>query len=168
VKTARQLKGVPDGDVGQPRATRRGSDGHTTHLDEITARIERVIAGHEQDLDNLDTIPGIGRAAAQIVIAESGKDGASLRRRPLKTANLKRLLVYYRRIAARRGRQRALVAVMHKLTIAIWHVLHDHVPYQDLGMDHFTKRNPERAMRRMTTEANSLGLTIRFDPITAA
>jgi hypothetical protein len=59
-----------------------------------------------------------------------------------------------------------LVAVMHKLTIAIWHVLHDHVPYQDLGMDHFTKRNPEQAMRRMTTE-NSLR-TIRFDPITAA
>jgi hypothetical protein len=51
---------------------------------------------------------------------------------------------YYRGIAARRGRQRALVAVMHKLTIAIWHVLHDHVPYQDLGMDHFTKRNPEQ------------------------
>jgi transposase len=39
-------------------------------IDEITARIERVIAGHEQDLDNLDTIPGIGRAAAKIVIAE--------------------------------------------------------------------------------------------------
>jgi transposase len=178
-------------------------------IDEITARIERVIAGHEQDLDNLDTIPGIGRAAAQIVIAETGGDMAPFAttghlaswigvcpgmnesagvnksgRTRLGNSNLKRLLgiaamaairgktsylrVHYRRIAARRGRQRALVAVMHKLTIAIWHVLHDHVPYQDLGMDHFTKRNPERAMRRMTKEANSLGLTIRFDPITAA
>jgi hypothetical protein len=33
-------------------------------IDEITARIERVIAGHEQDLDNLDTIPGIGLRTA--------------------------------------------------------------------------------------------------------
>jgi hypothetical protein len=54
---------------------------------------------------------------------------------------------------------------MHKIAIAIWHVLHDHVPYHELGADHFAKRDPERAMRRMTKEANSLGLTIRFDPI---
>lgn len=31
-------------------------------------------------------------------------------------------------VAARRGGKRALVAVMHKLAIAIWHVLHDKVP----------------------------------------
>jgi hypothetical protein len=74
------------------------------------------------------------------------------------------LRVYYRRIAARRGSQRALVAMMHKLAIAIWHVLYDHVPYQELGADHFTKRDPERAMHRITREANSLGLTNRFDP----
>lgn len=36
-----------------------------------------------------------------------------------------------------------------------------------LGADHFTRRDPERAMRRMLKEANSLGLTIRFEPITA-
>jgi hypothetical protein len=78
------------------------------------------------------------------------------------------LAVFYRRIAARRGTQRALVAVMHKLVIAIWHVLHDKVPYRDLGADHFTRRNPERAIRRMTREANSLGLTVRFDPIEQA
>lgn len=28
-----------------------------------------------------------------------------------------------------------------------------------------TKRDPERAIRRMIKEANSLGLTVRFDPI---
>ncbi|WP_222123129.1 cytochrome b/b6 domain-containing protein [Streptomyces sp. SLBN-118] len=46
-------------------------------------------------------------------------------------------------------------------------VLHDNSPYRDLGPDHFTRRDPERAMRRMLREANSLGLTIRFEPITA-
>ncbi|MCX5302776.1 hypothetical protein OG304_04825 [Streptomyces sp. NBC_00160] len=50
----------------------------------------------------------------------------------------------------------------------IWHVLHDHVPYRELlGADHFTRRDPERAMRRLIKEANSLGLTVRFEPIAA-
>jgi hypothetical protein len=78
------------------------------------------------------------------------------------------LSTYYRRVASRRGSQRALVAVMHKLAIAIWHVLHDKTDYRDLGADYFTRRDPERAMRRMTKEANRLGLTIRFEPIRAA
>ncbi|GGP31286.1 hypothetical protein GCM10010277_88320 [Streptomyces longisporoflavus] len=73
--------------------------------------------------------------------------------------------VFFRRLSARRGGKRALVAVMHKLAIAIWHVLYNHQPYRDLGADHFTRRDPERAMRRMLKEANSLGLTIRFEPI---
>ncbi len=75
------------------------------------------------------------------------------------------LSAFCRRIAARRGGKRALVAVMHKLTIAIWHVLHDQQPYRDLGADYFARRNPNRAMRRMIKQANSLGFTIRFDPI---
>jgi hypothetical protein len=75
--------------------------------------------------------------------------------------------VFFRRLAARRGGKRALVAVMHKLVIAIWHVLHDKTVYRELGPDHFTRRDPERAMRRMLKEANSLGLTVRFEPITA-
>lgn len=35
---------------------------------------------------------------------------------------------YYYRPAARRGGKRALVAVMHKLAIAIWHVMKDRDP----------------------------------------
>ncbi|OHV40416.1 transposase [Parafrankia colletiae] len=169
-------------------------------------RIAAMLADHQPDLDLLDTIPGIGRLAAEIIIAETGGDmaqfpsahhlaswigvcpgqneSAGVNRsghiRP-GNRNLKRLLgitamvaiknrdsylgVFYRRLAARRGGRRAQVAVMHKLTIAIWHVLHDRVPYRDLGADHFAKRDPERAMRRMIKQANSLGLTIRFEPI---
>jgi transposase len=176
----------------------------------LDARVARIVSelARDQDLDNLDTIPGIGRPAAEIVIAETGGDmdffataghlaswigvcpgmnesagvnkSGHTRRG---NANLKRVLgtaamaaikrkdsyyaVYYRRIAARRGAQRALVAVMHKIVTAIWHILHDHVTYRDLGADYFTKRDPQRAIRRMTREANSLGLTIRFDPIGA-
>jgi transposase len=182
------------------------------HLDRLIAvldeRIAAVVKDHDQDLDNLDTIPGIGRRAAEIIIAETGGDMATFataahlaswigvcpginesagvaKAGPIRggNRNLKRLLgiaamaavkkqdsyygVYYRRLAARRGRQRALVAVMHKLTIAIWHILHDKVPYQDLGADYFAKRDPQRAIKRMIREANALGMTVRFDPIPA-
>ena len=184
------------------------------HLGELVAvldtRIAAIIAelARDDDITNLDSIPGVARTSAEIIIAETGgdmthfataarlaswigvcpgmnesagvnKSGATRRG----NANLKRVLgtaamaavkrkdsyygVYYRRLAARRGAQRALVAVMHKLAIAVWHVLHDHVTHQDLGPDHFTKRDPQRAMRRMTKEANALGLTIRFDPISS-
>jgi hypothetical protein len=77
------------------------------------------------------------------------------------------LSAYYRRIAARRGRQRALVGVMHKLAVAVWRILRHKTRYQDLGADYFTRRDPERAMRRMTKEANRLGLTVRFEPTPA-
>ncbi|MGW2190316.1 hypothetical protein [Streptomyces sp. NPDC001719] len=55
--------------------------------------------------------------------------------------------------------------MMHKPAIAIWHLLHDHEPYHELGPDHSTRHDPEHAMRRMTKEANSLGLTARYKPI---
>ncbi|MGW6413308.1 IS110 family transposase [Streptomyces vinaceus] len=171
------------------------------------ARIASMLAEREQDLDNLDTIPGVGRLAAEVIIAETGGDMAQFasaqhlaswigvcpgqnesagvnrsgRTRP-GNSNIKRLLgtaamaairdktsylaAFFRRVSARRGGKRALVAVMHKLAIAIWHILHSKDPYRDLGADYFAKRDPERAMRRMTKEANSLGLTIRFEPIT--
>jgi transposase len=172
------------------------------------SRIATLLDEREQDLDNLDTIPGIGRLAAEVIIAETGGDMAQFasaqhlaswigvcpgqnesagvsssgRTRP-GNSNIKRLLgtaamaairdktsylaAFFRRISARRGGKRALVAVMHKLAIAIWHVLRDKTAYRDLGADYFAKRDPERPMRRMIKEASSLGLTVRFEPIPA-
>src|SRR5215203_2361779 len=40
--------------------------------------------------------------------------------------------VYYRRVAARRGGKRALVALMHKIAIAVWHVLKNKTTFHDL------------------------------------
>ncbi|HEY1439482.1 MAG TPA: IS110 family transposase [Mycobacterium sp.] len=175
---------------------------------QLDARIAELLRDRDQDLTNLDTIPGIGRTAAEIIISETGGDMA-----PFATAahlaswigvcpgvnesagvnksghtrhgnaNLKRVLgtaamaaihqkdsyyaVYYRRIAARRGRQRALVAVMHKLVIAIWQVLTHKVAHRDLGADYFARRNPQHTMRQIVRQANAVGLTVRFDPIPA-
>jgi hypothetical protein len=67
-----------------------------------------------------------------------------------------------RRIVARR----ALVAFTHKTVIDIWHVLHDKGAYRDLGADHFIGTGPGHAMRATTRQADALGLTVSFAPIT--
>lgn len=177
-------------------------------MGELDGRIAAILHERERDLDNLDSIPGIGRTAAEIIIAETGGDMtpfataghlaswigvcpgqhesagvAKCGRTRHGNAHLKRILgvaamaaikqkdsyygAYYRRIAARRGKQRALVAVMHKLAIAIWHVLHHKTAHQDLGADYFTRRDPQRAIRQITRHANALGPTVTFNPIGA-
>ena len=71
----------------------------------------------------------------------------------------------YRRIVAHRGKQRAIVAVEHSILTAVWHMLINNIDYHDLGPDHFTRRDPDRVLRRITQQANTLGYTVRFDPI---
>jgi transposase len=56
--------------------------------------------------------------------------------------------VYYKRIARRRGTRRALVAVMHKIVIAVWHMLTHQRPYHDLGPDYFHNRPGQLERRR--------------------
>jgi transposase len=60
------------------------------------------------------------------------------------------LSVYHKRMARRRGPRRALVAVMHKILVAVWHMLTNDVPYQDLGPDYFLRR-PGQVERRKAT-----------------
>lgn len=74
----------------------------------------------------------------------------------------------YHRLVPRLGKKKALVAVEHSLLAAVWHILTDNVAHHDLGGDYFTRLDPERAMRRLTRQANALGHTIRFDLIEAA
>ena len=60
------------------------------------------------------------------------------------------LQAQYRRLAGRRGKKRALVAVGHSMLVAIWHMISAGMDYQDLGPAHFTTRvNPARQTRRL-------------------
>jgi transposase len=62
----------------------------------------------------------------------------------------------YAGLVSRLGKQKTIVAVEHSILMAVWHILTDNVDYQDLGGDFFTKRNPERAIRRIIRKANEL------------
>ena len=55
----------------------------------------------------------------------------------------------YQRIAARRGKKRALMAVGHTLFIIVYILLTRKQPYQDLGAAYFDQREQQRVERRL-------------------
>ena len=64
----------------------------------------------------------------------------------------------YRRIAARRGPQKANVAVQHAMLTAIWHMGTNGTFYDDPGADYFTRLNPERDVQPRHAPAPGHGL----------
>jgi len=68
----------------------------------------------------------------------------------------------YRRIAARRGKKRAAVAIAHSLLVAVYHVLKDGVLFQDLGPSHFDRRNQDAIVRRSLHRLEALGFKVTF------
>jgi transposase len=72
----------------------------------------------------------------------------------------------YRRIARRRGKKRAIVAVGRSILVIVWHLLADqHTRYTDLGADHFTRHvNPDTNKRNHIRQLEALGYTVTLTP----
>jgi transposase len=72
----------------------------------------------------------------------------------------------YRRIARRRGKKRAVVAVGRSILVIAWHLLADEdTHFTDLGADHFTKHtNPEVKKRNHIRQLEALGYTVTLTP----
>jgi transposase len=49
----------------------------------------------------------------------------------------------YHRLAARRGKKRAIGAISHSIIVSIWHILTYRQPYRELGGDYFDQRQKE-------------------------
>jgi transposase len=78
------------------------------------------------------------------------------------------LSAYYRRLAARRGRKRALIALGHTLLGIMYHLLRDGTTYTDLGGDYFERRDRDRLTRRLLRRLEGLGLKVTVQPQQAA
>ena len=63
----------------------------------------------------------------------------------------------FRRLATRRGRTRAIVAVAHSILVIACHLLARRTTDHDLGTDHLDTRDPERAKRRAVQRLQALG-----------
>jgi transposase len=74
----------------------------------------------------------------------------------------------YRRLASRRGKKRALVAVGHSLLVIFYHMLKDKVPYTELGGDFFDRLEPERQRRYLVKRLEALGYEVVLEPTKVA
>lgn len=71
----------------------------------------------------------------------------------------------YRRIARRRGKKRAIVALNHANLRIIYHILKDHQKYQELGPSYFAHYNAQRSKRYFVRRLKELGFEVELKPI---
>jgi len=74
------------------------------------------------------------------------------------------LAAQFRRLAARRGKKRALLAVGHSLLVIIYHVLKHNQEYRDLGPEYFDRLEPERLRRYLVKRLQHLGYDVTLAP----
>ncbi len=77
------------------------------------------------------------------------------------------LMAQYRRLAARRGRKRALVAVGHTILVIAYHLLAEGTTYRDLGHNYFDERDRQRVERRLVHRLHDLGSRVTLAPVAA-
>ncbi len=70
----------------------------------------------------------------------------------------------YRRLAARRGKKRAAIAVGHTLLVVIYHMLKDGREYAELGADYLHKLDPQRVTRDLVNRLHRLGFDVTLTP----
>lgn len=191
---------------------------HLRHIDELNALLAEV----EQEIDHLmhpfdednqvarlDTIPGVDRKTAQVIIAElgidmsrfptaghaaawagltPGKNESAGRNRSSRTTQANRYLkaalvqaahaagrskdnylaAQYRRLAARRGKKRAAVAVAHSILVIAYHLIERGTAYVDLGATYFDQRKKDTVQHQLVRRLEKLGFKVALEPLETA
>jgi transposase len=75
------------------------------------------------------------------------------------------LSAQYHRLAGRRGKKRALVAVAHSILVIAYYMINRHVPYCELGNDYFDKRRPETTAKRLVSRLEHLGYQVSLQQL---
>ena len=74
----------------------------------------------------------------------------------------------YRRIAARRGNKRAVIAIAHAILVVVYHCLQNGVIYQDLGANYFEQINREALVKRTVRRLERLGYNVTLQEVPSA
>jgi transposase len=185
---------------------------HLAHLDFLDEQIaaysqevERQTAPFDELVELLDTIPGVARTTAELLLAEVGPDlsrfataddlaswaglvpgnrqsagkrlsgkmrqGSQWLRTGLTQAahaaarqKNNYLSAQYHRLAGRRGKKRATMAVAHSILVIAYHIIKRRQPYQDLGSNYYDEHQKVATANRLTRRLEKLGYQITITP----
>jgi transposase len=170
-------------------------------IERFNKQVEEYCRPFEEAVVLLDTIPGVGREVAEVIVSEIGIDmshfpsadalaswagvapgnneSAGKRRSGKTTKGSQALSValnqaahgashtkdtylsaQYRRLAARRGKKKAIMALMHSILVIAYHIIERSEPYRDLGGDYFDKRRPEATAKHLVKRLEQLGYSV--------
>lgn len=74
------------------------------------------------------------------------------------------LAAVYRRLAVRRGKQKAIMAVAHRLLVAIYHMLKHQEPYREIGTRPQSEPAKRKLAERMQRRIEQLGFKVNLEP----
>jgi transposase len=173
-------------------------DGLDDTVARFDAQIQAIYGPFEAAAGLLETIPGVARRTAEMIVAEIGTDMSRFpsadhlaswagvapgnhesagKRASGKTRKGNRFLrtslvqaahaaartrgtylsAQYRRLATRRGKKRAILAVAHSILVMAYYMIQRQEPYRDAGADFFDRLQPEDTARRLVKRLESLG-----------
>ena len=110
--------------------------------------------------------PGNNESAGKRKSGRTGKANKYLRSALVEAAHAAShtrgtyLSAQYHRLAARRGKKRAAMAVAHSILVIIYYMLRDGTPYQELGGNYFDELKEDRVVRRMERRLQNLGYEV--------
>jgi len=78
------------------------------------------------------------------------------------------LSAVYHRLAARRGKKRAILAVAHAIVVSAFHMLSRNEPYRELGANYFDEHRRHQRVDRLARRIERLGDQVSLQPVTAA
>jgi transposase len=176
-------------------------DGVEESIERFNEQIRAYCEPYAEAITLLDTIPGVGRETAEIIVSEIGTDMTRFpdadhlaswagvapgnnesagKRRSGKTRKGNKALgvalnhaahgaarakdtylsAQYHRLAGRRGKKRAIMAVEHSILVMAYHMIQRQEPYHELGGEYFDKRRPQATAKRLVKRLEQLGYQV--------
>jgi hypothetical protein len=68
----------------------------------------------------------------------------------------------FHRLKGRRGPKKTIIAVAASMLTAAYHMLRDGTVFQELGNDHFDRRDHSKTARRLTRRLEQLGYVVEL------
>lgn len=175
-------------------------------ISKLDAEIDQRMQPFKEEMERLETIPGVQKKTAESIIAEIGVDmshfpsdrhisswagvspgnneSAGKRKSGKATQgnkNLKTTLseaawaasktkgsylkARFHRLAARRGKKRANIAIAHNILVTAYHIIKEQSTYKELGAEYFDHLNEEHIVKRLAYRIKALGYEVTIEKL---